>query len=107
MLALRKTRTRREWDDDYAKRFKIGDIVQAWDKLPRAHGKKVAEIKITEIKKEDISFATTEDFEKEGFKFMEEKGLKIWDKDPANAFNEWVEAGGEYWVIDFIVLRTI
>ena len=107
LLAGRKHRTRREWGDDYAKRFKVGDIVQAWDKQPRFKGKKVAEIRITGVKKEDISLMPDEDFEKEGFKFMEEQGLQIWKQNPRDAFESWRNDGGEYWVIDFELISIV
>ena len=106
LLSGRKTRTRRKWSDKYANRFKVGDVCYAYDRQPRFKGKKVAEIKITSIKKEDISLATKEDYELEGFKYMEKHGLKIWGKEPADAFNEWVEEGGEYWVVDFELTKV-
>ena len=105
LLARRKTRTRREWRDDYAQRFRVGDMIQAWDKQPRFGGKKIGIIEITGIKKQNLSEMTAEDYEKEGFKFFEEKGLKIWDKDPADAFNDWQEDDYEVWVIDFKVIE--
>lgn len=102
LLSGRKTRTRRKWDDNYAKRFKPGDICQAFDKSPRFKGKRVALIKILSIKKEDIKDMPDEDYEKEGFKYMEEQGMKIWNKPPRQAFEEWRDDGGEYWVVDFV-----
>jgi len=63
LLSGRKTRTRRKWSDKYANRFKVGDVCYAYDRQPRFKGKKVAEIKITSIKKEDISLATKEDYQ--------------------------------------------
>ena len=47
LLAGKKTVTRRDWDDRYARRFQAGDICAAYDKSPRFGGKKVAEIKLT------------------------------------------------------------
>lgn len=105
LLARRKTRTRRLWDDGYAKRFKVGDIVQAWDKQPRFKGKKIAEIKIISIKKENISLMPSEDFEKEGFKYMEEQELRIWGMNPRDAFDSWRNDVDDYWVIDFEIIR--
>jgi len=42
-----KTLTHRDWNDEYAKRFHNGDVVQAWDKSPRNHGQKRCLIKLT------------------------------------------------------------
>lgn len=106
LLANRKTRTRRQWDDNYAKSFKMGDVCQAYNRHPRFKGKKVATIKITGKKKEDISLMPDDDYEKEGFKYMEEQGLKVWGKDPRQAFEDWRNDGGIYWVVDFEVLET-
>jgi hypothetical protein len=103
LLAGRKTRTRREWTDEYAERFKVGDLIQAYDRQPRFGGKCIAIIEITGIKQESTSEMTSDDYEKEGFKYFEEKGLKIWDKDPAIAFEDWMEDDCEVWIIDFKV----
>lgn len=42
-----KDMTRRDWKDSNAKRFKAGETVAAYDKLPYHGGKKVAEIRLT------------------------------------------------------------
>lgn len=56
LLAGRKTVTRREWTDGHAAKFKPGDLVDAWDKLPRCKGsKKVAVIRIISIKRSLLS----------------------------------------------------
>ena len=105
LLKKRKTRTRREWNDKYASMFKVGDLIQAYDKQPRFKGKRIAIIKITKIRKEALFDMPSEDFELEGFKYFEEKGLKIWNKEPADAFNEWAESDDEVWVIDFKIIK--
>lgn len=105
LLAGYKTRTRREWSDKYAKRFKVGDLIQAWDKQPRFKGKKVAIIRITGIKKEDISLMPDEDYCKEGFAYLFRINKTIFGKHPVAAFEDWREEGGEYWVIDFELLK--
>ena len=102
-LARRKTRTRREWSDDYAKRFHVGDIVQAWDHVPRVKGaKKIGELKITGLKKESISLMPDGDFEKEGFAYLAENSYSFLDQEPHDYFDKWKSAGGDYWVIDFV-----
>jgi len=42
-----KTVTRRWWTTRHARKFKAGDLVAAYDKLPMAGGKKIAIIRIT------------------------------------------------------------
>lgn len=105
LLAGRKSRTRREWTANYAKRFKVGDLVQVYDKQPRFGGKRVAIIRITGKKYEPVSMMPDSDYEKEGFKFMAENGLKIWDKHPKKAFREWREENGCHYIIDFELVK--
>lgn len=101
-LAGRKTRTRREWFDDYAKRFHVGDIVQAWDHVPRVRGaKRIGFLKILAMKKENISMMLDEDYEKEGFAYAEEHGQKIFGMEAKSSFENWQIQHRIYWVIDF------
>src|ERR1017187_9332438 len=88
-LAGRKTRTRRLWDDQYAAKFHIGDTIQAYDKTPRAHGKLIGYAVIKGLKKEHISLMPDGDFEKEGFAYMKEKGLKFLGMDPETQLRTW------------------
>jgi hypothetical protein len=48
LLAGSKCVTRREWDKKYAESFEAGEYVQAFDKSPRAGGKCVAIIELTQ-----------------------------------------------------------
>ncbi len=100
-IAGRKSKTRRKWTEKYAQRFKVGDICQVYDRQPRFGGKPIGKIKIVGIGKEPISEMPDTDFEKEGFAYMEENGLKIWGKPPRVAFHDWRQEGGEYWVVEF------
>jgi len=106
LLAGEKTRTRRNWSDKYAKRFKVGDLIQAYDRQPRFKGKRVAIIKILNIKKENISLMPNKDYKKEGFAYLEKINKKIFGENPKMAFQEWRKEGGKYWVIDFEVLKN-
>ena len=47
LLAGAKTMTRRKWKAEHARKFKAGMLVDAYDKSPRAHGRKVATIRLT------------------------------------------------------------
>lgn len=107
LLAGRKTRTRRDWALNHSKKFKVGDLVQAYDKLPIHGGRRVAIIKITGIKHEHISEMPDEDYEKEGFAYMEEQGLTIWGKKIREAFEEWRKDDDYYWVIDFELVEKV
>jgi len=92
LLQGKKTQTRRFWKDSYAKQFKKGEMVQAYDKNPRAGGKIVAFIRLTKDPyQQHLSDMTVENFEAEGgtmywsclfdFQFamkQQKKGLKPW-----------------------------
>lgn len=106
VLADRKHRTRRKWNDGYASRIRLDERLQGWDHLPRARvlgAKKVCEIEITApLRKEPNSMMTDADYELEGFAYLEEQGIPIWGKPARVAFNEWrADKDAEYWVIDF------
>ena len=102
LIAERKTRTRRKWNDKYAKKFKKGDIIKAYDRSPLYGGRAIKVLRLTaDPVKEDIRNMPNSDYEREGFKFMEENDIKIWKKDPKTAFKEWKEEGGDYYIIDF------
>ncbi len=47
LLEGKKSVTRRFWKDEYAGRFKLGDLVAAYDRSPRFKGKQVATIRLT------------------------------------------------------------
>lgn len=69
LLCGAKTATWRNWDGDYAKRFTKGQTCAAYDRCPRAFGKKVAEIRLT-ANPEYMSSADVPD------KFWIEEGMK-------------------------------
>jgi uncharacterized protein YqfB (UPF0267 family) len=71
LLAGRKTVTRRDWDADYAKIFKGGDTVSAFNRSPRFSGKKVAEIELLSTPVLESTYDMPDsDYEAEGFSFM-------------------------------------
>ena len=103
-LAGRKTRTRRLWADDHAAKFHHGDVFQAWDRVPRVGGARQIGYGriVAPLRREHISHLTEEDFESEGFAYMEEKGKTIWGMNMREAFENWKEQNLTYWVVDFI-----
>ena len=67
LMEGKKTVTRRDWDDKYASRFKVGEVCSAYDKSPRYGGKKVGEIRLTKAPwKQWLHDVTDEDEVKEG-----------------------------------------
>jgi len=103
--AGRKSRTRRQWQDKYAKIFlngiEKGKVHDAYDRQPRFGGKKIGELIITSMKKEHMSKMPDEDYEREGFKFMEENNIEIWKMNPRDAFEDWRKDDSTPWIVDF------
>lgn len=85
-----KWSTRRMWTDEYAKRFRAGAIVQAYDRGARNGGKRLKYIRLERLYKQWLHEMTAEDLRREGgrWKTVEE-------------FMQ--EFGGDYevWVVDF------
>lgn len=70
LLAGAKTMTWRDWDARYAAMFKPGAEVQAWDRLPRAHGKRIGTIRILSVTRGTLADLTDDDYEAEGMAWL-------------------------------------
>jgi hypothetical protein len=108
-LAGRKTRTRRDWAYNYASRFHVGDLCQAWNYSPRVKSKnphRIGTLKITGLKYEALSAVEPEDFEKEGFAYLEEKGLTVNGWTPRHIYEQWRMDDTKMWVVDFVKEST-
>lgn len=110
LLAGRKTCTRRDWNADYARRFKSGELVQAYDKNPRAGGKKVGIIRLVgEPYYSDIM--PEDDYDAEGLAWMEEQDLMVPVEDvkskkklpmhPRRFWEAWKTQNYKLWIIKF------
>jgi len=115
LLALRKTVTRRDWKEKYASGFHAGDEVQAWDKLPRNHGRPIATIELTaEPSLEPYAEMPDDDYEAEGFKFFEEHPEFLPADAPWSTMNRQVfdqsrrdARGRRLWVIRFRLVESL
>lgn len=80
--ARRKSVTRREWDDNYAKSFKAGEILTVYDRQARFGGKKIGTMRLTQKPyKESEASMPDEDYEAEGFAYLDEhpeEKPKLW-----------------------------
>ena len=85
-----KWSTRRKWADDYAMKFRVGAIVQAYDKSPRNGGKRLKYIRIVRKYKQWLHEMTENDLKREGgrWKTVEE-------------FMKEFNGDCNVWVIDF------
>ena len=78
LLAEEKTVTRREWTNGHARMFREGLLVDAYDKSPRVHGRKVATIRITRAPyRERLAEFPIQDVAGEGFAWMARTGREM------------------------------
>ena len=108
LLAGAKTVTRREWSEKYARSFKAGERVQAWDKSPRYGGKKVAVIELTQDPyQEYLDDAPASDFQAEGLQWMVDNNHDMPSGIPAYDFWEcWQENNPLVWVVRFKLVEV-
>lgn len=104
LLIGRKRRTRRDWALSHARKFRQGQVVDAWNRNPRNGGWKIAEIELTRDPfQQRTKQMTMEDYELEGFAWMTERGLEYGGLKPLIFFHKWREANVLLWVIEFEV----
>lgn len=102
LLQGKKTQTRRFWKDSYTKQFKKGDMVQVYDKNPRAGGKLIAFIRLTKKPyKQKLDDITQDDFLAEG-------GYHCWPtKFALIDVMKRLNKGLKPWVIEFELLSVV
>jgi hypothetical protein len=110
LLAGEKTVTRRDWTRAYAKGFKAGDLVQAWNKSPRSGSARkkarcVAVIRIVSITRERYSDAPIGDWEAEGFDYLSRHNITISGAQPAHIWRSWATCDVSCWVVRFQVVE--
>jgi hypothetical protein len=100
--AGRKTCTRRNWNKEYAARFRPGSIHTGYDRNPRFQGKPVGDLQIVrEPYPEATKNIPDADFENEGFAFMEERGILIQGMTPRAFFDRWRNSDEVLYVVRF------
>jgi len=102
LKAKRKKVTRRNWNDKYARQFKAGEKVLAYDKNPRMGGKQIGIILLTQDPyQESTEYMPDSDYEAEGLAYLEEQGLLIRGMSPLTFWKAWKAAKETLWVIRF------
>jgi len=102
LLAERKKVTRRDWSKEYAARFRERTVHLAYNRLPRIGGNKVGDVRISGPPyPEDTRNIPDADFELEGLKYMEEKGLLIRGRTPREFFEAWRQSPQVLFVVRF------
>jgi len=103
LKALIKDTTRRDWAKKYALSFHEGDLVQAWDKSPRAHGQRFGTIQLTEDPQLSNMYPE-EDYWREGLKWMALERMRINGEQPRTFWERWKEERPKLWVIRFKII---
>jgi len=77
LVAGRKTCTCRDWDGDYAQRFRVGDVIAAYDRSPRYRGTQIATLRLTHDATHgrpiDVLGGFDAAYEAEGFAYGDER----------------------------------
>jgi hypothetical protein len=107
-LSGEKSRTRREWIENYARSFKKGDKVIALNKNWMYGGKRIAIIQLTaDPFVQNTSKMNDDDYRMEGFLYLEKHGLLFRGKEPKKAFDAWKAENKDIWVVDFKIIEKI
>ena len=108
LLAGVKVVTRRDWSEHYARSFKAGELVQAWDKLPRAGGKRVGTIRLTHAPiQENVRAAPRWAFKEEGLAWMAAHDLRLQGLTPEAFWLRWREENPLLWVVRFELVERV
>jgi hypothetical protein len=108
ILARRKTCTRRHWNDDYAGRFKAGELLAGYNRNPRFHGNQIAVVQLTmKPYKEPLAHVPDSDWEAEGFAYLTEIGATVNGKKPQEVWDMWKQSLDEEWVVRFEIVELI
>ncbi len=104
-LSGHKTVTRRDWKDSYAKTFKKGETVAAYDKQRRFGGKKIGLIKLTKDPyKQSTAELTDKDWQAEGMAVLESEGRLLDGLMPSDFWLRWQTEPIDLWVINFRII---
>lgn len=102
LISGAKTCTRRDWPEEYARKFKEGMVVQSWDHSPRVGGHVIGLARLTRKPyKESTANMPDEDYENEGLGWMERQGIMIRGIRPREFWESWKAAGELVYVVRF------
>lgn len=109
LLAGAKTVTRREWTAVHAEHYRRGELVDAWDHLPRVKGaKRIGVIRVSRPPYRQPSHLTTpEDFHREGLAWMQRNGTIADVEMASRIWAGWHEHPVDLWVLEFELVSTI
>lgn len=105
LVARQKTVTRRDWKPAYAMQFKAGETLQAYDRSPRAKGRRIGMIKLTKAPYlECTSKMPKADYQREGLEYLDANPCLV---PPGHSidFDRWKESAELLYVVRFEVLE--
>lgn len=113
LLAGRKTVTRRDWSAGTVARarraFEAGEAIDAWNTSPRnvrGNPHRIGKIRLTaEPRREATRLVPVEDYEREGFAYLDEHGILLNGRKPIQLFEEWEDGDGTLVVVRFVLLE--
>jgi len=110
VVAKAKSKTRRTWKEDYARKFKAGDILDATSMQYRFGGVHIADIQLKEPPylenigdwegREEILY------EEEGFKFLDDPNIMPEHAPLLKLAKIWIGSNADFWVIEFDTLKV-
>lgn len=104
-LAGAKSVTRRDWDDDYARRFKVGQVITGYNKSPRFGGERIGIIRLTQDPvKESTALAPQEDYAREGFSYLQRFGISLRGRMPGALWADWMKNPQNLYVVRFEII---
>jgi hypothetical protein len=118
VLVGQKTVTRRDWDPNYARRFRKGDEVLAYNRSQRAGGKPIARLRLTADPSWERDWDMPDsDYEGEGFAYLAQhpellpkSNRHAWMRNCSReSFDEWrfADRDARSWVIRFELIEVL
>lgn len=110
LLSGAKTVTRRdEWTATHATHFRVGQLVDAWDRLPRVRGaKRIGVVRVTKAAYRQRSSEIPPDaWHAEGFAWMQAYGTSDDAVRASGIWLGWREHPVDLWVLEFELVSTI
>lgn len=110
LLAQAKTVTRRLWKPAHAARFDAGNFLLAYDKSPRAGGRPIALLRLTQAPYlEALAQMPDSDYEAEGFAWMALYPERVPRPSLAatQEFERSRQSGGSMWVVRFTFISAL
>ncbi len=110
--ARAKNVTRRMWQAQYAKRWKVGEEAIGYSRQPLYGGEPIGTIRVEFLAREPIATMPDSDYEAEGFRWLHEHGIPApkssgFEDFSWASFERWRQSGVTPWVVRFEILEVV